>query len=87
MNESRMKTDKKKGFRRRSKVDIFLVDKELDIDYKDPQLLRRFITDSGKIIPRRITGLTAKNQRRVAKAIKRARNIGLMPFCSKHGSY
>ncbi|MCA9519641.1 MAG: 30S ribosomal protein S18 [Myxococcales bacterium] len=73
--------------KRRLRVDPFLQDKNLEIDHKDPNLLRRFITDSGKIIPRRITGLNAKHQRQIAKAIKRARNIGLLPFCAKHGSY
>jgi small subunit ribosomal protein S18 len=70
---------KKRGFSRR-KVDPFLVDKELVIDYKDPILLRRFISDRGKIVPRRVSGVTAKNQRKLALAIKRARNIALLPF-------
>ena len=72
------------GGRRRSfgrkKVDRFLVDENLAIDYKDPQLLRHFITDRGKIIPRRISGNNAKHQRRVSLAIKRARMLALMPF-------
>jgi len=50
------------------------------IDYKDEKLLRRFITERGKIVPRRISGTSAKNQRKLATAIKRARHIGLLPF-------
>ena len=50
------------------------------IDYKDPQQLRHFITDRGKIVPRRITGLNAKQQRDLTRAIKRARNIALLPY-------
>ncbi|MEZ4287017.1 MAG: 30S ribosomal protein S18 [Polyangiales bacterium] len=49
-------------------------------DYKDPQFLRQFITDRGKIVPRRVTGLTAKQQRDLTVAIKRARNIALLPY-------
>lgn len=74
-----MRFGKRRRFSRR-KVDPFLADKELIIDYKDPVLLRRFISERGKIIPRRISGLTAKNQRKLAVAIKRARNIALLPY-------
>ena len=49
-------------------------------DYKDPQQLKHFITDRGKIMPRRITGLTARQQRDLTVAIKRARNLGLLPY-------
>ena len=52
------------------------------IDYKDVRLLRRFITDQGKIIPRRVTGSSAKMHRQLVRAIKQARNIALMPFTS-----
>ncbi|MEL7370466.1 MAG: 30S ribosomal protein S18 [Myxococcota bacterium] len=70
------------GGRRGSKrkVDPFLVDKTLTIDWRDPQILSRFITERGKIVPRRVSGVTAKNQRLLAKAIKRARQMGLLPF-------
>ena len=51
-----------------------------DIDYKDTKLLRRFVTDQGKIRPRRVTGSTARMHRKLVRAIKRARNIALMPF-------
>ena len=51
-----------------------------EIDYKDVKLLRRFITDQGKIMPRRVTGTSAKMHRKVVREIKRARNIALMPY-------
>ncbi|GAB4354559.1 MAG: 30S ribosomal protein S18 [Cyanobacteria bacterium] len=53
---------------------------EEPIDYKDVDLLRRFITERGKILPRRVTGLTAKQQRALTVAIKRARTVALLPF-------
>jgi len=55
-------------------------DGEFRFDYKNPQQLRYFISDRGKIVPRRISGLTAKEQRRLTLAIKRARNIALLPY-------
>jgi small subunit ribosomal protein S18 len=58
------------------------VDKVENIDYKDAAKLRRFITERGKILPRRISGNCAKHQRQVTVAIKRARNIALLPFTS-----
>src|SRR5438876_11227539 len=70
---------RKRGFARR-KVCRFCADKNANIDYKDPQTLKYFITDRGKIIPRRISGNCAKHQRKVGVAIKRARMIALMPF-------
>jgi len=70
---------KKKPFMRR-KVCRFCTDKNLDIDYKNPKILRYFITERGKIIPRRISGNCAKHQRQVTVAIKRGRNIAILPF-------
>lgn len=55
------------------------------IDYKDVDLLRKFITERGKILPRRITGLTAKQQRDLTKAIKQARILALLPFVNQEG--
>ncbi len=55
------------------------------IDYKDVDLLRKFVTERGKILPRRITGLTAKQQRDLTQAIKRARIIALLPFINREG--
>ncbi len=53
------------------------------IDYKDAKKLQKFITDQGKIIPRRVTGLSAKQHRELVRAIKRARQIAIMPFVSE----
>ncbi|MBW2146716.1 MAG: 30S ribosomal protein S18 [Deltaproteobacteria bacterium] len=64
----------------RRKVCKFCVDKGLLIDYKDAQLLKHFITERGKIIPRRISGNCAKHQRELTRAIKRARIVALLPF-------
>lgn len=55
------------------------------IEYKDVELLRKFITERGKILPRRITGLTAQQQRDLTRAIKRARLLALLPFVNKEG--
>ena len=71
---------RRRGNNRRRRVCRFCIDKSLVIDYKDPQGIRYFITERGKIVPRRISGNCAKHQRRVCLAIKRARNIALMPF-------
>src|ERR1051325_7813609 len=73
------KDARKRGFARR-KVCRFCADKNVPIDYKDPQTLKYFITDRGKIIPRRISGNCARHQRKVSTAVKRARMIALMPF-------
>lgn len=73
------KKTKKKERKTTSKPCRFCVDK-LRIDYKDDALLRRFMTDRGKITPRRITGTCALHQRELAHAIKRARSIALLPF-------
>ena len=55
------------------------------IDYKDVDLLKKFITERGKILPRRLTGLTAKQQRDLTNAVKRARIIALLPFVNPEG--
>ena len=73
---------KKKGFVRR-KVCRFCADPSLPIDYKDPKGLRLFITEIGKMIPRRISGNCAKHQRKLAIAIKRARHIALLPYAGQ----
>ncbi|MBE6097950.1 30S ribosomal protein S18 [Schwartzia succinivorans] len=72
-----------RGRRPRKKVCSFCVDKVDHIDYKDVAKLRRFITERGKILPRRISGNCAKHQRQVTVAIKRARNIALLPFTAE----
>jgi small subunit ribosomal protein S18 len=67
----------------RPKVCQFCVDKQLTIDYKKADMLRRFITDDGKIRPRRQTGTCAKHQRQIAGAVKQARHIALLPYTGK----
>ena len=73
------KKRKRRVFHRR-KVCRFCADTSLVIDYKDPKGLKYFITERGKIIPRRISGSCAKHQRALTMAIKRARSIALLPF-------
>ena len=68
------------GVRRKKKLDPFIEDKELIIDYKNPKLLSRFMSERGRILPRRMTGLTSHNHRSISKAIKRAQQLGLLPF-------
>jgi small subunit ribosomal protein S18 len=70
---------RKRPFLRR-KVCRFCADKKLDIDYKNPRTLKFFVTERGKIVPRRISGNCAKHQREITVAIKRARNIAILPF-------
>ena len=71
---------RERGRRPRRKVCSFCVDKVEEIDYKDVAKLRRDITERGKILPRRISGNCAKHQRQMTTAIKRARNVALLPF-------
>jgi small subunit ribosomal protein S18 len=77
-------TMRKKRIFHRRKVCRFCADKELVIDYKDIKALRNFITERGKIIPRRIYGNCAKHQRELTEAIKRARHIALLPYTGPH---
>ena len=65
---------------RRKKVCQFCADENKKIDYKDAETLKKYVTERGKILPRRVTGTCAMHQRAVAKAIKRARVVALMPF-------
>ncbi len=67
----------------RRKVCYFTKNKITNIDWKDADLLKRFITQAGKITPRRVTGTSAKYQRQLAVAIKRARVMGLLPYIAK----
>ena len=64
----------------RKKICRFCADATLQINYKDPRQLRYFITERGKIIPRRISGNCAKHQRKITLAVKRARHLALMPY-------
>ena len=73
----------RRGGRRRRKVDYIAANHIDYVDYKDVDLLKRFISERGKILPRRVTGTSAKNPRKVANAIKRARIMGLLPFVAE----
>lgn len=71
------------GIRRRGgrkRPPAFVLAPDFEFDYKDPQTLKHFISERGKIVPRRISGLTAKQQRALTRAIKRARMISLLPY-------
>jgi small subunit ribosomal protein S18 len=72
-------------FFRRKKVCKFCVERIEDINYKDYRLLGQFVAESGKIVPRRLTGVCAPHQHRLSSAIKQARNIALLPFAGKIG--
>ncbi|MCL4352465.1 MAG: 30S ribosomal protein S18 [Firmicutes bacterium] len=71
---------KERGRRPKKKVCAFCVDKVDYVDFKEATRLRRFITERGKILPRRISGNCAKHQRQLTVAIKRSRNMALLPF-------
>ena len=72
----------KKPYFRRKKLCRFCVEKIDDINYKDVRLLSSFVSERGKITPRRISGVCAPHQKRLSEAIKQARNIALLPFSS-----
>ncbi len=69
-----------RGGRRRRKVCIFCADKATHIDYKDSIKMKKFLTERGKIMPRRMSGTCAKHQRELAVSIKRARTMALIPY-------
>ena len=75
-----MATTARRPFFRRSKACPFAAKDAPKIDYKDIKLLQRFISERGKIVPSRITAVSVKKQRELAKAIKRARFLGLLPY-------
>ncbi len=79
MEDRKMKPRPRKG---RRKVCAFCADKVEHIDYKDVPRLRKFTTERGKIMPRRMSGVCAKHQRELAIAIKRARQVALLPYVS-----
>ena len=68
---------------RRKKVCKFCVEKIESINYKDVRMLAQFVAESGKIVPRRLTGVCTPHQRRLSSAIKQARNIALLPFAGR----
>lgn len=73
---------KRGGIRRRKKVCVFC-GKDNTIDYKDAAKLRKFISERGKILPRRVTGTCAKHQRALTSAVKRARHVAILPYISE----
>jgi len=79
--KSRKKKKKKKAQQR--KVSRLTQDRVVYIDYKDINLLKHYVTERGKIIPRRITGATAEHQRMLTRAIKKARHIALLPYVAE----
>ncbi len=70
----------RRGRQKRRKVCYFTANKITHIDYKDVELLKKFISERGKILPRRVTGTSAKYQRKLTVAIKRARQMALLPY-------
>lgn len=78
-----IKTLEKKRVILRKKVCPFCTDKDLLIDYKEPRILKKFTTEGGKIVPRRISGVCSSHQRKLAIAIKKSRYIALLPFVSR----
>lgn len=72
------------GFKRRKKICRFCDNKITWVDFKDDRLLRRYVTDRGKIVPRRVSGNCAIHQRAVTSAIKRARMMAFLPFQNEH---
>ncbi|MBS4175208.1 30S ribosomal protein S18 [Bacillus sp. FJAT-49736] len=72
----------RRGGRKRRKVCFFTANGITHIDYKDVDLLKKFISERGKILPRRVTGTSAKYQRKLTIAIKRARTMALLPYVS-----
>lgn len=76
---------KKRRTYRRQKVCKFCLDKVVQVDFKDVKRLRSFVSDRGKIIPRRISGNCARHQRQLTVAVKRARSIALLSYASEMG--
>ena len=70
----------RRGGRRRPKFCFYCVEKQEKVDYKDVEKLRKYISEGGKIVPRRVTGTCAKHQRLLTEAIKRARYMALLPY-------
>ena len=67
-----------------SRLGKFKTEDNINIDYKDPGALKSYITETGKIVPCRVSGATAYQQRKLAKAIKHARFLALLPYCDNH---
>lgn len=84
MNTAQMKRPRRRRVYVRRKVCRFCADSHLIIDYKDTELINNFVTERGKILPRRVTGTCAKHQRKLTSAIKKTRIMALIPFTSGH---
>jgi len=82
MTNKRHKNNKKHATNKKHR--IFPINIKQKIDYKDTDLLNLFLTEQGKILPRRVTGLTVQQQRRLTKAIKQARILSLLPFVASN---
>lgn len=78
-----MAFNRRRGGRRRPKVCFFCVDKLDNVDYKDIDRLNKYVSERGKIIPRRVTGNCAKHQRQLTVAVKRARFMALLPYTAE----
>ena len=83
MKENNNRRPNSKLRRSKKKVCAFCSDKAEAIDYKDTAKLRKYVTERGKILPRRISGTCAKHQRQLTVAIKKSRNIALLPFTTE----
>lgn len=81
-SSQRRRPPSRRRYSRRPRICQFCADKSLIIDYKQTDLLRRYVNESGKIRPRRETGACARHQRKVATAVKRARHMALLPFAA-----
>jgi small subunit ribosomal protein S18 len=79
-DEKRNEAPRRRVIRRRRKVCAFCTEKDNVIDYKDAAKLRKYVSERGKILPRRITGTCAKHQRALTVAVKRARQLALLPY-------
>jgi small subunit ribosomal protein S18 len=83
--EKRERSDFAQGSsRRRAKKVCWFEQNNVEPDYKDVRIISRYITERGKIVPRRLSGVTSKNQRKLAIAIKRARHLALLPFVAEN---
>jgi len=80
----RERNDYGQGPRRRTKKVCWFEQNKVEPDYKDIRIIYRYITERGKIVPRRLSGVSSKNQRKLAIAIKRARHLALLPFVAEN---
>lgn len=83
LDGKRSQSMRKSFLKPRRKICYFCTNPSIEMNYKNVDLLSKFISDKGKILPRRVTGVCAKHQRRIAQAVKRAREIALLPFVVK----